>query len=359
MSKPPVTLLAILILGLTCVSAHAHHSFAVHFDPTGQAQIEGVVAGVRIRSPHSFVELDVRTADGSTERWEVETHSVPLLKRVNIIEGTFAIGQALTISGMPSRVTGRRLIFGLVFETDDGRRYEWAPDKLVPEGGLGDGTQLADRSGLERFEGVWGYEADPNPHINADSPFPLTQAGLDARAVFNPLDTPAMQCIPPNLPSILYVPYLYGIEVDEGEVRFHHEYYSIVRAVPLSGEAVQAEPSGLFGRISGSVDGEAIVVESAGFPNLLAGMASDFDPNGVGADVPSSDQKRFTERYTLSDDGQTLLVDYTIEDPVYLTALYNGQTQWTRLAEGTPIEEFVCDAEIAAQSTSQGDSTEL
>ncbi len=358
MSNPSVTLLAISILGLTCASAQAHHSFAVHFDPTGQAQVEGVVTGVRIRSPHSFVDLDVRTADGSTERWEVETHSVPLLKRVNIVEGTFTLGQTLTISGLPSRVSGRRLIFGLVFETDDGRRYEWAPDKLVQEGGLAEESQFADRSGLERFEGVWGYEADPNPHINADSPFPLTQAGLDARAVFNPLDTPAMQCIPPNLPSILYVPYLYGIEVDEREIRFHHEYYSIVRAVPLSGEAVQAEPSGLFGRISGSVDGEAIVVESAGFPNLLAGMASDFDPNGVGADVPSSDQKRFTERYTLSDDGQTLFVDYTIVDSVYLTESYNGQTQWTRLAEGTPIEEFECDPEIAAQSTSQQGSTE-
>jgi len=325
----------------------------VHFDPTGRAQIKGVVAGVRIRSPHSFVELDVRTADGTIERWEVETHSVPLLKRVNIVEGTFAVGQTLTISGMPSRVSGRKLIFGLVFETDDGRVYEWAPDKLVPEGGLAEAASFAGRSGLERFEGVWGYEADPNPHINAESPFPLTQAGLDARAVFNPLDTPAMQCIPPNLPSLLYVPYLYGIEVDQGEVRFHHEYYSIVRAVPLNGETVQAEPSGLFGRISGSVDGDAIVVESSGFPNLLAGMASDFDPNGVGADVPSSDQKRFTERYTLSDDGQTLFVDYTIEDPVYLTESYSGQTQWTRLAAGTPIEDFECDAEIAAQSTSQ------
>ena len=358
MSNPSVTLLAISILGLTCASAQAHHSFAVHFDPAGQAQIEGVVAGVRIRSPHSFVDLDVRTADGSTERWEVETHSVPLLKRVNIVEGTFAIGQTLTISGMPSRVSGRRLIFGLVFETDDGRRYEWAPDKLVQEGGLAEAAQLAGRSGLERFEGVWGYEADPNPHINADSPFPLTQAGLDARAVFNPLDTPAMQCIPPNLPSILYVPYLYGIEVDEGEVRFHHEYYSIVRAVPLNGDTVQAEQSGLFGRISGSVDGEAIFVESAGFPNLLAGMASDFDPNGVGADVPSSDQKRFTERYTLSDDGQTLFVDYTIVDSVYLTEPHNGQTRWARLADGTPIEEFECDPEIAAQSTSQQGSAE-
>ena len=99
---------------------------------------------------------------------------------------------------------------------------------------------------------------------------------------------------------------------------------------------------------------DSIVVESRGFPDLEAGMASDFDPNGVGADVPSSAQKEFTERYSLSDDGQTLMVEYTIVDPVFLTESYTGSTQWSRLADGTPIEPFECDAETAAQSTSQG-----
>jgi hypothetical protein len=349
-TKALLALIAIGLLFAITGTSSGHHSFAVHFDPSGQARIQGAIADIRIRSPHSFFAVDVQASDGSIVRWQVETHSAPLLKRVNIDANTFVIGQSLTISGMPSRVAGRPLIFGLVFETSDGRVYEWAPDRLVPEG-LATGAL---ESGLERFEGVWGYEADPNPHINAESPYPLTQAGLDARATFDPLDTPAMQCIPPNLPSLLYLPYLYGIEIEDDEVRLHHEYFSIVRTVPLNGQAAQAEPSGLFGRARGRVDGDAIVVDSEGFPDLLAGLASDFDPNGVGADVPSSSQKEFTERYTLSDDGQTLFVDYTVVDPVYLTESFNGQTQWQRLTDGTPIEPFECDPEIAAQSTSQG-----
>lgn len=83
-------------------------------------------------------------------------------------------------------------------------------------------------------------------------------------------------------------------------------------------------------------------------------FAVHFDPNGVGADVPSSARKEFTERYRLSDDGQTLMVEYTIADPVYLTGPYTSSTGWSRLAEGTPIEPFERDAETAAQSTSQG-----
>ena len=336
-------------------SADAHHSFAVHFDPTGQARVQGTVADIRIRSPHSFLELDVTGEDGSVQRWQVETHSIPLLRRVNIYEDTFELGQPLTVSGMPSRVPDRPLIFGLVFETDDGTVYQWAPDTLVPEGGLS-GEVTA--SGLERFEGVWGYEADPNPHINADSPYPLTQAGLDARAIFDPLDTPAMRCIPPNLPSLLYVPYLYGIEVQDDSVLFHHEYYAIQRSITLDGEAGQisvlGDASSMFGNISGQVEGDTLVIQSSGFPDLEAGMASDFDPNGVGADVPSSSQKEFTERYSLSEDGQTLHVEYTIVDPVYLTESFTASTQWSRLADGTPIEPFECDAATAAQSTSQG-----
>ena len=337
--------------GIVGTSVQAHHSFAVHFDPTSLASVQGTVADIRIRSPHSFLELDVETGDGTVQRWEVETHSIPLLRRVNIDQDTFEIGQTLTVSGMPSRVPDRPLIFGLVFETEDGMVYQWAPDTLVPEGGL---ASEVTATGLERFEGVWGYEADPNPHINAESPYPLTQAGLDARAGFNPLDTPAMRCIAPILPSMLYVPYLYGIEVDDNMVRLHHEYYEIVRPVTLDGETVSTEESGMFGEISGRVEGDTIIVESSGFPDLEAGMASDFDPNGVGADVPSSAQKQFTERYSLSDDGQTLMVEYTIVDPVFLTESYTGSTQWSRLAGGTPIEPFECDAATAAQSTSQG-----
>ena len=365
MSRHALTLLSLIVLvlgiapataldlGLTSVNVWAHHSFAVHFIPTEQAQIEGTVADIRIRSPHSFLELDVRVEDGTTERWVVETHSLPLLKRVNIVDGTFEIGQTLSISGMRSRVPGRPLIFGLVFETEEGNRYEWAPDKLVPEGGLAQGSR---ESGLQRFEGVWGYEADPNPHTFAESSaYPLTPAGIAARAAFDPFDTPAMQCIPPNLPSMLYLPYLYGIEVDENEVRLHHEYYAVRRTATLGGDTVQAEPSGQFGRASARVEGDSLVVETSGFPQLRAGLATDFDPNGLGGDVPSSDQKQFTERYTLSDDGQTLFVDYTVADPVYLTESYTGQTQWQRLADGTPIEPFECDLEIAAQSAAQGE----
>ena len=124
------------LYGFVGASVQAHHSFAVHFDPTGLASVQGTVADIRIRSPHSFLELDVQGEDGTVQRWEVETHSIPLLRRVNIDQDTFQIGQTLTVSGMPSRIPDRPLIFGLVFETDDGMAYQWAGRRKSAQRGL-------------------------------------------------------------------------------------------------------------------------------------------------------------------------------------------------------------------------------
>ena len=353
MHKTIAASICCLALGLLPLIARAHHSFAVNFIIDGSAEIQGVVRDIRIRNPHSILELDVTADNGTTERWVVETHAIPLLLRVGIDQSTFTEGEALTVRGMPSRVSGRKLIFGVEFEKPDGTLYSWRPDTLVPAGGLSTAAENSTRSGLDRFAAVWGYEADPNPHIDAQSPLPLNAAGLNARSNFDPFNTSAMQCIPPNLPGILYVPYLYGISLEDNAIRLHHEYFSVVRSIPLTGEVVQVEPSAMFGQASARVDGDSIVIRSSGFPDLEAGMATAFDPNGVGADVPSSNRKVFTERYSVSEDGQTLTVDYKIEDPTYLAAVYDGRTQWSRLADDTSIVSFECDPAIASQSSQQ------
>ena len=113
----------------------------------------------------------------------------------------------------------------------------------------------------------------------------------------------------PTCRRFFTLPYLLGIDIGEGKFNLQHEYFSIRREVPLGGDAVQADATGMYGNAVGRVEGDTVIIESAGFPDLEAGMASDFDPNGVGADVPSSTQKEFTERYTLSEDGNKLMVE--------------------------------------------------
>jgi hypothetical protein len=56
---------------LLAAVASAHHSFAA-FDLARTTQIEGVLTEVRLVNPHSFLEVDVRGADGKSVIWAIE-----------------------------------------------------------------------------------------------------------------------------------------------------------------------------------------------------------------------------------------------------------------------------------------------
>ena len=126
-------------------------------------------------------------------------------------------------------------------------------------------------------------------------------------------------CEPVNIPSLFYVDYLLDIRVNEEEVIIHHEVYDVTRRVPLDSEPKSQHESGLFGVASARMEGDELVVESSDYPPSPWGLAIVTLANGNGADVPSSAEKKLTERYSVSEDGKTLRLDFTLEDPVYLT----------------------------------------
>ena len=353
MSRFACIVVATVSLVVWLSPANGHHSFSVNFDVGGSAELRGVLTDIRIRNPHSLLEVEVIGDDGASERWVVETHAVPLLARVGFTQETFSEGEEVIVRGWPSRRADRNLIFGLQFVKTDGTVFEWLPGDLVADGGLAGELDNVARIGRERFEAVWGYTADPNPHASGESPMPLTAAALESREQFDPFNTSAMRCIPPNIPGILYVPYLYGIEIDDDAVTLNHEYFAISRVVPLSDDFVTTESSGMFGVGRARFEGQNLIVETREYPALEAGMATAFDQNGMGTDLPSSAEKSVTEVYSLSDDGSTLIIEYTVTDPVFLTEPYTGRTELARLASGTEIVDFECDPEMAAETSAQ------
>ena len=150
--------------------------------------------------------------------------------------------------------------------------------------------------------------------------------------------------------SFLFVPYLFDVRLDGDELLLHNEYYGIERTVTLgSPDSDSTEPE--FGQRTGRFENDALIIESTNFPPNRAGLAASLEPNGNGYDVPSSDQKRFTERYTVNEDGGELAVEYTPEDPVYLAEPYVSTIVFHRVPEDTPMYEFPCDADIATRST--------
>ena len=58
----------------------AHHSFAM-FDQEHPLEVTGVVKEYKYTSPHSFIILEIKDKDGSTEAWNLEGGSPSQLAR--------------------------------------------------------------------------------------------------------------------------------------------------------------------------------------------------------------------------------------------------------------------------------------
>ena len=131
----------------------------------------------------------------------------------------------------------------------------------------------------------------------------------------------------------------------------HHSFathYILDEPIELDGTA--EGPTG-FGTRTARIEGETLIVESSGFTNHPAGLATEFDYNGQDRNIPGSDQKTFVENYMLRENDQILVVNYTVEDPVYLTEPYSHEIEWRRLNQDVELFTMGCDQAIAARST--------
>lgn len=327
--------------------AAAHHSFATHYDATNVVEISGKLSRVRMRSPHSFFEVDVVTDSGSTETWEVEAHAVPILRRLGINRDTLKVGDEVTIRGPRSRRPEKLLLFGAEINTASGLQFEMLNSiRKAPENRISDTREGI--QGVDRITGIWMTFISGQKV--ADSPMPLNTAGIEARQNFDVKNNSSSECVTPNLPSLLMIPYIYDISNYRNTISIFHEYGRLSRQVRLGSEETNVtDPQ--YGRRTGRYEDDTLIIESTGFPALSAGLASGWDPNGNGADIPSSEQKKFVERYTVNEDGSELSLTYTVTDPMYLTEPYSAKIVFYRLADDSPIHEFDCDAEIASRST--------
>lgn len=337
---------AVLVLLSVAIqsSVRAHHSFAP-FDQSRFIELSGSVVDLKVRSPHSILTIESEDEDGASELWEIEMGPVPNMRRQGIGEDTLIPGDPIVVRGAMRRDGVRGVLLGRGIFRPDGTRVGSGNSPAVATE-----VQVSGADAADRLSGIWDIQPHQNLNTDGDSPMPLTQWAARFRENYDVTESPAVHCVPPNLPALFYPPYLLGIELSDDRVVLHHEYFAVVRTVSLGGEPVRSEPSGLFGYATARLDGESLVVESERFPEQAAGLASIYDPNGRGGELPSSTGKRLTERYSVTDGGASLVLEYTVEDPEYLTETYTDRVIHTRLADDTPIEDFECDEESASRT---------
>ena len=119
-----VFLFAIVAVVLSGVAAYAHHSYAATYDTSKEVKLEGKLIQFVFRNPHSYVTLQAPDATGANQRWAVEWAGTSQLSNRGITQETLKVGDAITIVGRPSRVTGEyRLLMVNLTRPSDG--FSW------------------------------------------------------------------------------------------------------------------------------------------------------------------------------------------------------------------------------------------
>ena len=86
--------------------ALAHHSFAM-FDMNQQKTITGTVTDFQWTNPHTWIWLEVPTANGAAEQWGVEGMSPNFLERRGWSKNTLARGDKVSVVIHPVKDGGK------------------------------------------------------------------------------------------------------------------------------------------------------------------------------------------------------------------------------------------------------------
>ena|SRR5215469_11647699 len=92
--------------------ASAHHNFSVHYDENKFGTLTGKIAAVQWTNPHVVLALDVKAADGKTQRWMIEGYPPSTLFRQGWQKDSLRIGDQITISGWHARDQTLKIFWG-------------------------------------------------------------------------------------------------------------------------------------------------------------------------------------------------------------------------------------------------------
>ena len=122
--RGPLFALPAVVAMLWSLPAQAHHSFGGTYDVARQITIAGTIVQVSLRSPHSFLYVEVADAGGAVQRWVLEGAGATQFAQQGISKDVFKIGDPVQVVANPSRSpnsTRARLI--KITRTTDGKSW--------------------------------------------------------------------------------------------------------------------------------------------------------------------------------------------------------------------------------------------
>ena len=312
------------------VPALAHHS-ATAYDTQQEVKVTGTVTEYRFKNPHVYMSVQVKKADGSTAAMEVEAGAASVLNPLGFNRNSVAVGDVVTITGNPSRSNPDKSMLGKDLYKRDGTYYP---------------LNIASRSIYEArneiattIAGTWfAPRTEFNTFLGAARNWPVTEKGKAAMATVDPKATTQKDCIPIGAPALMFYPVANTITVQRDRVVMKVDWLDSERIIFLDGRKhPPASEAFLHGHSVGRWEGDTLVAETTNFKE---------HPLGLSTSLPSSPQKRLTERFRLSPDRKSLIYSGVVEDPVYLAGPVEWSGQWL-YRPNMPHSNEKCDLEVA------------
>ena len=307
-----------------------HHSAAA-FDTQQEIKVSGTVTEYKFRNPHVYMSLQVKKPDGSTSIMEVEAGAASVLNPLGFNKDSVAVGDVVTITGNPARSNPDKLMLGKDLYKRDGTYY---PLNIASRS-----VYAGNNESAKSIAGTWfSPRTEFNSFLGGVRNWPITDKGKAAMASADPKANTQKDCIPIGAPALMFYPVANTIAVQRDRVTMKVDWMDSERVIYLDGRKhPPVSETSLLGHSVGRWEGEMLVVETTNFKE---------HPMGLSTSLPSSTQKRLTERFGLSPDHKTLIYSGIIEDPVYLSRPVEWSGQW-QYRPNMPQSNEKCDLEVA------------
>ncbi len=320
-----------------------HHSFATTFNPTVIAELEGEITEVRWRNPH--VSFTLKTVDGSGVEtlWSIESHSLSIMRRMDLATAFIHVGDEVSVAGNPARRSDVNAMFAQnillpsgeewVFRVGDGPSVlRWSDRRLgtTDTWFATEGETSAAEKGIFR---VWSTSFSSRRGGFGRESYPLTDAARAILAEFDPIeDAPLANCAPKGMPYIMSQPYPIEFVEQDDTILLRIEEYDLVRVIHMTSAApADEQPPSLLGYSVGRWEDDTLVVEttSVNYPY--------FNESGI----PQSGGGEYIERINAAEDGSRLEYEITITDPATFTEPLVFEKSWVWLSNVT-VEPYDC-----------------
>lgn len=310
-------------VALIATATNAHHGSTGQFDHDNKIEVVGIVKEIRFVNPHSYVYFDVTSETGELQNWRCEMRAGSLLKKNGWTEEMFSQGAGIVINGSQAR----REEQGCYVDTiafDDGqvvRRNETievvAATEIIAE------VQLA--PGTPNINGNWERAARaPGAPRGGGTPYMPTALNSSETVGFDREMNPRFACQVTNIfHDWTFDEHINTITQTDDKIVLTYGFMDLVRTINLD---LESHPENINpsngGHSIGKWEGNTLVIDTVGFlPGWL-------EATRVG--VRHGANMHTIERHTLSEDGQSMALAYTITDPEYLEEPYSGQATVSR-----------------------------